>query len=101
MWIGRYLAATKDRGIIKPDMKHSFDCYVDANFCGRWNQESTLEDPSMAKSIIMYARCPVMWSSKMQTEVTLSTTEAEYMVLLTALMKRLNRFTYVVKGPLH
>ena len=89
-WIGRYLAATKDKGIVlKPDLQHSFDCYVDADFCGGWDQESALEDPSTAKSrtgfIIMYAGCPVMWSSKMQTEVTLSTTEAEYVALSTAL----------------
>ena len=31
--------------------------------------------------VITYARCPVIWCSKLQTERTLSTTEAEYNVL--------------------
>ena len=36
-WLGRYLAETKDRCmILKPDLEHSFDCYVDADFCGGW-----------------------------------------------------------------
>ena len=33
----------------------------------------------------MYANCPLSWASKMQTEVALSTTEAEYVALSTAL----------------
>ena len=33
----------------------------------------------------MYARCPITWGSKLQTEIALSTTESEYIVLLTAM----------------
>ena len=29
----------------------------------------------------MYANCPVLWCSKLQTEIALSTTEAEYIAL--------------------
>jgi hypothetical protein len=35
--------------------------------------------------IIWFADCPLIWSSKLQTTIALSTTEAEYIVLSTAL----------------
>ena len=31
--------------------------------------------------VISYAGCPIYWASKLQTEIALSTTEAEYMAL--------------------
>jgi hypothetical protein len=44
-----------------------------------------MNDPSTAKSrtgyIISYGGCPVLWASKLQTEVVLSTTESEYVGL--------------------
>jgi hypothetical protein len=46
-------------------------------------------DPSTAKSrsgwIIFYAGCPVSWASKLQSQVALSTTEAEYIAMSQAL----------------
>jgi hypothetical protein len=46
-------------------------------------------DPSTAKSqsgwIIFYAGCPVSWASKLQSQVALSTTEAEYITMSQAL----------------
>jgi hypothetical protein len=45
-------------------------------------------DPSTAKSrtgfIITYGACPIVWASKLQTEVALSSTESEYNALSTA-----------------
>ena len=45
-------------------------------------------DPSTAKSrtgfVITYGACPIVWASKLQTEVALSTTESEYNALSTA-----------------
>jgi hypothetical protein len=66
----------------KPDPKKRFECYCDANFSGNWNKAFAPVDPSTAKSrsgwIIFYAGCPVSWASKLQSQVALSTTEAEY-----------------------
>jgi hypothetical protein len=87
--IVKYLITTKDQGIyLQPD-KHSFDCWVDADFVGNWDRVNDDIDPSTAKSrtgyIINYGGCPISWASKLQTDVALSTTEAEYNALSTSL----------------
>ena len=38
---------------------------------------------SRTRYVIKYAGCPVKWFSRLQTEIALSTTEAEYIVLST------------------
>ncbi len=83
--IVRYLKGTSTKGIIlKPSSLHNLDCFVDADFAGTWTI-STSELPSSIKSctgyVITFAFCPVLWSSKLQSEVALSTTEAEYIAL--------------------
>ena len=87
--IVKYLLTTKDQGIYLRPKEHSFDCWVDADFVGNWNKVNADVDPSTAKSrtgfIINYGGCPVTWASKLQTEVALSTTEAEYNALSTSL----------------
>jgi len=35
--------------------------------------------------VITYADCPILWVSRLQTEMALSTTEAEYIALLQAM----------------
>ena len=87
--IGRYLIGTRDKGLtFKPsnDLSH-FECYVDADFAGNYTAE-TCEDPNSVKSrtgcVIKYAGCPITWFSRLQTEIALSTTEAEYIALSTA-----------------
>ncbi len=46
-------------------------------------------DPSTAKSrsgwVIFYAGCPVSWASKLQSQIALSTTKAEYIAMSQAL----------------
>ena len=83
--IARYLKATKNKGIIlDPKSKHGAVCYVDADFAGCWdkaNSGSAEAVLSRTGFVILYANCPVMWCSKMQTEIALSTTEAEYIAL--------------------
>jgi hypothetical protein len=66
----------------------SFDVYVDASFTGDWDPTNAEWDTDTARSrtgyVILYASCPVIWASKLQTEIALSTTEAEYLAISTA-----------------
>jgi hypothetical protein len=84
-YIVRYLMKTRDMGIILKPSNHSFECYVDADFQGGWDAKTASEDSTTAKSrtayIIMYAGCPIVWASKMQNDIALSTTESEYSAL--------------------
>ncbi len=63
------------------------DCYPDADFAGLWNQDNT-QDPHCVRSqtgyVICLADCPVLWKSTLQTEIVLSTMEAEYVALSTS-----------------
>ena len=90
----RYLLNTKrnlngsnhgTQGILyRPDKSRSIDTYVDASFAGEWNT-SWSDEPSSVMSrtgyVILYANCPIIWCSKLQTEIALSTTESEYIAL--------------------
>jgi hypothetical protein len=85
-YLCRYLMATRDKGLIlRPNTSKSFEVHVDCNFAGNWVKEDATEDPSTAKSrtgyIISYSGCPIIWASKLQTEVVLSSTESEYVGL--------------------
>ena len=87
--IGQYLKGTRDKGIIlKPNDDLKIDCYVDADFAGRWNKLET-HDPHSVRSrtgyIILVGNCPVFWHSKMQTEISVSTMESEYVALSTSM----------------
>jgi histone deacetylase 1/2 len=87
--IGRYLKHTAEKGlVIKPKDTLKLDCYVDADFAGLWGFEDG-KDPSSARSrtgfVITMGSSPVMWASKMQTEIALSTMESEYIALSTAM----------------
>ncbi len=83
--IGRYLKATRDRGLVlNPSKELKIDCYPDADFAGMYGHEDS-SDPSCVKSrtgfVITVANCPVLWQSKLQTETALSTMEAEVIAL--------------------
>jgi hypothetical protein len=78
--------ATKDKGLIlRPDVSKSFEVHVDCDFAGNWVKEDAMTNPSTAKFgtgyIVSYGGCPVIWASKLQTEVVLSSTESEYVGL--------------------
>lgn len=83
--IGRYLKATRDKGLIlNPANELKIDNYPDADFAGMYGHE-VITDPSCVKSrtgfIITVADCPVLWTSKLQQETALSTMEAEIIAL--------------------
>jgi len=88
-WLCRYLTGTRDKGLIyRPDKNQSFDVYVDADFAGNWDPDESMDDANTARSrtayVIMYAGCPILWGSRLQTLIALSSTEAEYYALSTA-----------------
>jgi len=88
--ICRYLQATATKGIIlHPTLHHrNLDCFVDADFAGLWTEDSSSDITSVKSRtgyVILFANCPVLWVSKLQTEVALSTTEAEYIALSQAM----------------
>jgi hypothetical protein len=86
--IRRYLQSTQDKGLIINPSGNTFTCYVDASHAGDWKQEAAIDDPTTARSrtgyVISYAQCPIVWGSKLQTEIALSTMEAEYIALSTS-----------------
>ena len=87
--IGRYLLGTANRGIMySPEMKKGLECYVDADFAGGWAKaDANNPDNVLSRTgyIITYAGCPLIWASRMQTEISLSTAESEYIALSTSM----------------
>jgi hypothetical protein len=61
--------------------KFLVDCHVDTGFTGLWGYEDP-QDPSCVKSrtgyFICIMDCPVVWVSKLQTDIATSTQESEY-----------------------
>jgi hypothetical protein len=75
--------------VYRPDPDKGLEVYVDSDFAGNWNKDEAPTDRDTARSrhgyIIMYSGCPVVWKSQLQTEIALSSTEAEYTGLSYAL----------------
>jgi hypothetical protein len=91
--ICRYLQGTKERGLrFKPTEMLKLDCYCDADFAGLYNVENH-QDPVCVKSrtgfCLTLGDCPLLWVSKLQSEIALSTTEAEYIALSQAIRELL------------
>ena len=89
MRIARYLLSTRTKGMIcKPDHKKGLEIFVDADFAGGYDPSTSTDVDTMYSRtgfVIKYANCPVYWESKLQAEISLSTAEAEYIALSTAL----------------
>ncbi len=93
--IGRYLKATKDKGLImkpSPD-DDQLSLHVDASFAGDWDKEIAASDPATAQSrhgyVLRDCGIPLLWASQMQSIIALSTTEAEYIGMSKALQDTL------------
>ena len=89
MRIDRDLGATRERGIIfQPNKLLGLEFFVNADFAGGWSQADA-HNPENVMSrtgyVIRYAGCPIGWCSKLQSEIALSTAEAEYIALSQAL----------------
>ncbi len=88
--ICKYLLGTMDKGLIfVPNMSKGLECYVDTDFAGGWalgDQTSPESVLSRTIFVIMFARCLIYWCSKLQMEIALSTTEAEYIALLHSML---------------
>ena len=60
------------------------DFYADADFAGLWGHEDP-QDPICARSrtgfVVTFSNCPLLWVSKQQTEIALSTQHSEYVAL--------------------
>ena len=87
--ICRYLLKRKEKGLVcKPDRNRGLECYVDADFAGSWEKNNDTDEQSLYSRTgfcIFYGGCPILWKSKTQTLIALSTTEAEYVALSSAL----------------
>ena len=60
------------------------DCYADADFVGLWGHENP-QEPIFTRSrtgfVITFSNCPMLWVSKIQTYIALSTLHSEYVAL--------------------
>jgi hypothetical protein len=85
----RYLIDTRTKGIeFVPDLKEGLNAFVDADFAGLYGYEND-QDPVSVRSRTGYTLtlfgCPIIWASKLQTEICLSSTAAEYVAFSMAM----------------
>jgi len=77
---------------LKPTSKLTIDCYVDADFVGLWNRENQ-NDRNCVKSRTGYVlgidNCTVLWITRLQEGIILSTMEVEYVALSMAMQVQL------------
>jgi hypothetical protein len=86
--LGRYLSHTKDRGIVHDlDKPMSLECFVYADCAGGWHTSPSADaDNIMLPTgfVITFANCLIYLAFCLQTEIALSTAEAEYIVMSSA-----------------
>ena len=89
----RYLIKTRTKGIcFEPNLSEGLNCYADADFAGLHGYEDD-QDPVSVKSrtgfVLTLFGCPVIFQSKLQKEITLSSTAAEYVAFSMAMRELL------------
>jgi hypothetical protein len=85
----RYLHGTSEMGmIVKPTGTLELVDWSDSDFCGLYHRDPDAR-PSSVKSrggfMLTLSKVPLVWKSQLHSEITLSTTEAEYSTLSTSL----------------
>ena len=86
IYLAKYLKGTRDCGmVLNPKPDEGVVVYADADWSGNWNHQEAEDDEATAKSrsgyVALFANCIILFSSKIQSLVSLSTTEAEYISL--------------------
>ena len=84
--IARYLKGTQTKGIIMtPDQENlRIDMYADADFAVLYTTEDKMDNVSVKSRsgvLLTFGNFPILWSSKLQSEITLYMLEAEYIAL--------------------
>ena len=84
-WIFRYHQVAKNKGlVINPRKKLVVGCYADVDFAVLWVHENP-QDPICDRSINIFvanfSNFPLLWVSKIQTNISLSTIHYEYVEL--------------------
>ena len=83
--ICRYIQGTKDNCLVfNLSNKLVVCCYAGADFAGLWGHEYP-QDPIFARIrtgiMVTFANFPLLWVSKLQTEISLSEQHSEYVAL--------------------
>ena len=62
------------------EQSKGLECFVDADFAGGWSKDDAYDPDNVLSRtgfVIFYAGCPLVWASRMQTEISLSKAESE------------------------
>ena len=85
--------------VYNTDKEKGITCYVNVDFAGGWAKADANNVENFMLStgyVIKYTGCPVLWCSKLQTEIYLSKTAVEYITLIQA-MCNIIPFTAMMK----
>ena len=93
-YLVKILAGTQGKGVItKTTLEPSLKVHAEVDFVIKWNKSTARDDESTSKSesgfVITFANCPLLWTLKLRSQIALSTTETEYMVLLSSIRQAL------------